>query len=109
MLLMAAITGMFLCPTRNDPASSHIELPDAAPANPWQQAFLWIRSNTPQNAIFAADASLLNSTGEDSQGFRAISERNVLMDNKDEGVASLFPPSQASGNNTGCAVEPEHT
>ena len=91
MLLMAAITGMFLAQRATYPASSHIELPDAAPANPWQQAFLWIRSNTPQNAIFAADASLLNSTGEDSQGFRAISERNVLMDNKDEGVASLFP------------------
>lgn len=91
MLLAAATTGMFLAQRATYPASSHIELPDATPANPWQQAFLWIRSNTPQNAVFAADASLLNSPGEDSQGFRAISERSVLMDNKDEGVASLFP------------------
>jgi hypothetical protein len=73
------------------PASALIEWPGKPPANAWEQAFLWIRNSTPQNAVFAADSSALNSPGEDGQGFRALSERSTLNDNKDEGVASLFP------------------
>jgi len=90
-LLLVAVAGMFLAQRETYPASAHIEWPNTMPKNPWHQAFLWIRNNTPQNAVFAIDTSLLNSHGEDSQGFRAITERSVLMDNKDEGVASLFP------------------
>jgi hypothetical protein len=76
-------------------ASALIEWPGKPPANPWEQAFLWIRTHTPQNAVFAADASALDSKGEDEQGFRALSERSTLNDNKDEGVASLFPADAA--------------
>lgn len=77
------------------PASTLIEWPGKPPANAWEQAFLWIRNNTPQNAVFAADSSALNSRGEDAQGFRALSERSTLNDNKDEGVVSLFPADAA--------------
>lgn len=71
--------------------SAHIELPGSAPRNPWQQAFLWIRSNTPQDAVFAANPHLVFVEGEDAQGFRAMAERSLLADDKDEGVVVVFP------------------
>ena len=38
---------------RQFPASEHVELPGRASSNAWVQAFLWARSNTPQDAYFA--------------------------------------------------------
>jgi hypothetical protein len=74
------------------PASPHIELPWNLPKNPWQQAFLWIRENTPKDALFALDADYINSPGEDAQCFRAIAERSSLPDySKDGGEASIAP------------------
>jgi hypothetical protein len=74
------------------PASDHLEWPGRAPRNQWEQAFLWIRANTPQNAIFAMDSGYIEDRGEDSQGFRVIAERSALADwYKDGGVASIFP------------------
>jgi len=53
--------------------------------------FLWIRANTPQNAVFAANPELVFLDSDDSQGFRATTERSLLADDKDEGLAILFP------------------
>jgi hypothetical protein len=74
------------------PESNHVEWPGLMPRNGWQQAFLWIRSETPGNAIFALDNDYIESPGEDAQGFRAIAERSAVPDwFKDGGIASNFP------------------
>lgn len=74
------------------PASQHIEWPGAEPRNPWAQAFVWARQNTPQDAIFALDPYYMAIPGEDEQGFRAIAERSQLADGlKDGGVVQMFP------------------
>ncbi len=90
-LFVAAASGMLFAQLRMYPASAHLEWPDAAPANPLGQALVWIRNETPGNAVFAISPSLLNNPSEDLPGFRALAERSVLVDNKDEGVASIFP------------------
>ena len=72
-------------------ASGQLELPGAKPVNLWERAFLWIRGNTPRNAVFAFNSNLTLLPGENEQGFRAISERDQLADNKDAGVAVLAP------------------
>jgi hypothetical protein len=72
--------------------SHHVEWPGHTPRNRWQQAFLWIRSQTPGNAIFALDNDYIESPGEDAQGFRASAERSAVADwYKDGGIASNFP------------------
>jgi hypothetical protein len=88
-----AVTGfaMFLASRLTYPASDHIELPHANHRNPWQQAFLWIRANTPRDAVFAANPDLVLLRGEDAQGFRVMTGRSLLADQKDEGVAVVFP------------------
>jgi hypothetical protein len=74
------------------PESNHVEWPRLMPRNRWQQAFLWIRSGTPDNAIFALDNDYIESPGEDAQGFRASAERSAVPDwYKDGGIASNFP------------------
>ena len=90
-LVFLLFAGMFAAQriawTRSDP----IEWPDAYPSNPYQQAFLWIRDNTPHNAVFAFNPRLVYLPGEDEQGFRAISERDHLADDKDAGIAAVIP------------------
>jgi hypothetical protein len=72
-------------------ASNHVEWPYRTPHNPWQQAFLWIRANTPNDALFALDNDYIESPGEDAQGFRATAERSAVADYfKDGGIASNF-------------------
>ena len=71
--------------------SLHIETPWSVEANPWHQAFLWVKSNTPPDALFAANPDMMELPGEGHEGFRSISERSVLGSNKDEGVAVLSP------------------
>lgn len=74
------------------PNSNHAELPWTTPHNAWMQAFLWIRANTPRDALFALDADYINASGEDAQCFRAIAERSALPDySKDGGEASIAP------------------
>ena len=80
------------------PASKHLELPDSLTwnegdgGNRWEKAFLWIRKNTPKDAVFAMDANYSALGGEDAQGFRAIAERSSLPDySKDGGTASNKP------------------
>jgi hypothetical protein len=74
------------------PHSNHLELPGSVPRNQWTQAFLWVRDNTPKDALFALDADYINAPGEDAQCFRAIAERSALPDySKDGGEASIAP------------------
>jgi hypothetical protein len=74
------------------PNSNHLELPWSAPRNPWTEAFLWVRANTPTDALFALDADYIAAPGEDAQCFRAIAERSALPDySKDGGEASIAP------------------
>ena len=78
------------------PESNHVEWPGVKPHNPWQQAFLWIRDNTPGDAIFALDNDYIETPGEDAQGFRATAERSAVADwFKDGGIASNFPQAAA--------------
>ena len=72
--------------------SRHIELPAAATANPWLQAFDWVKQNTPEDAYFAVDPNYMIAPGEDNHSFRALAERSVLADAvKDTAVISKVP------------------
>jgi len=92
-LLFACCGGvMFFVQRSTYPASTHFELPGRPPGNPWAQAFLWVRQNTPKDAVFALDADYIAHAGEDAQGFRGIAERSALPDySKDGGEASITP------------------
>lgn len=92
VLLATAAGGLFLAQRAAYPHSEHIEWPGARPRNPWVQAYEWIRMNTPADAYFATDPDLQFRNGVDMQGFRAITERSLLADNKDQGIAALDPP-----------------
>jgi hypothetical protein len=85
---------MYLVQRATFPRSPHIELPgwERSHSNPWVQAFLWARDNTPQDALFALDAKYVNEDGEDAQTFRAWALRSALPDfSKDGGEASITP------------------
>ncbi len=83
---------MYLLQTSGYPSSAHFEWPGRDGHNSWTAAFLWIRQNTPKDAVFALDPVYLSRPGEDMQGFRAVAERSMLADAvKDSGVVSLFP------------------
>ena len=74
------------------PASTRLELPGRSTTNPWQQAFLWVRANTPHDALFAMNPHYIQAPAEDAQSFRAIAERDALPDySKDGGQASILP------------------
>ena len=91
-LYVAILLIMFSAERMTYPASSHMEWPGLTARNAWQQAFLWIRTNTPEDAIFALDNDYIEWPGEDAQGFRAIAERSAVADYfKDGGIASNFP------------------
>lgn len=93
MLLGATLsTGMAAVQIYTFPHSEHLEFPWSSPQNLWTQAFEWIRTNTPQDAVFALDPHYTSATGEDAQNFRAIAERSALPDYaKDGGIASIDP------------------
>src|ERR1035437_4082736 len=82
------------------PASQHVEWPGSNNGNTWISAFLWIRQNTPKDAVFATDPNYMVAPGEDAHGFRAVAERSVLADYvKDSGAVSLFPRLAAEWEN----------
>jgi hypothetical protein len=93
LLLFAPLSlGMFLTQRALFPASAHVEWPGSPPKNPWAQAFVWIRQNTPVDAVFALDPEYMNIAGEDEIGFRCLAQRSHLADEvKDNGVVSMFP------------------
>jgi hypothetical protein len=84
--------GMFAAQRYQFSGSEHLELPGRPSANPWLEAFAWIRLNTPVDAYFALDPDYLAAPGEDFHGFRALAERSQLADAiKDTAVVGLFP------------------
>ncbi|PYV96922.1 MAG: hypothetical protein DMG89_16160 [Acidobacteria bacterium] len=94
ILLFAPLCGgMFLAQRSLFSNSAHVECPGSASSNPWVQAFVWARQNTPRDATFALDPMHILIHGEDANGFRAIAQRNMLADAiKDSGAVSMFPP-----------------
>lgn len=84
--------GMFYAQLQLYPGSPHIEWPGTRNPNPWVQAFLWVRHNTPKDAYFALNPDFMKLPDEDFHGFRAYAERSRMADNvKDPAVATLFP------------------
>ena len=84
--------GMFISARQAYPHSPQIELPASTSSNPWINTLLWIRRNTPVDAVFALDSRYFLEPVVDRHGFRAIAERSALADYyKDGGVVSLFP------------------
>jgi hypothetical protein len=93
LLFIPLSLGMFVGQRALFPASAHVEWPGVTPKNPWAQAFIWARQNTPVNAMFALDPEYMGIAGEDEIGFRCLAERSRLADGvKDNGVVSMFPP-----------------
>jgi hypothetical protein len=91
-LFVPLCAGMFVAQRALFPASAHIEWPGAAPKNQWVQAFLWIRGNTPRDAIFALDPTHMDIPGEEENSFEAVAQRSMLADaNKASGAVSMFP------------------
>ncbi|MGC8548539.1 MAG: hypothetical protein ACP5M4_02460 [Acidobacteriaceae bacterium] len=107
---LAAFTGMAIAASLNFPGCRQVEWPGLTPINPWSQAFLWIRHNTPPNAIFAFNPSLIHQPLEDEQGFRVFSERSQLPDDKDSGDVAVFPslaPLWGSQRNAAAGINTE--
>jgi len=91
-LFIPLAAGMWFLQQSTFPSSLHVEWPGSHSENTWNTAFLWIRSHTPKDAVFALDPDYMLSPGEDMHGFRAVAERSVLADKvKDSGAVSLFP------------------
>ena len=92
-ILLTLLGGiMFVAQRSIYPASEHFEWPGMVPRNQWSQAFVWIRDNTPKDALFALDAHYITRDDEDAQSFRGIAERSVLADySKDGGETSITP------------------
>jgi len=91
-LFIPISAGMFTAQRALFAGNPHVEWPGIVVKNPWVEAFIWIRQNTPINAIFALDPAYATLPGEDEQGFRAISRRSSMADDdKDSGAASMFP------------------
>jgi hypothetical protein len=90
---VVAAAGLLLMQRGIYDSSGHWEIPGIQPLNRYEQAFLWIRANTPLNAVFATDANYTTATGEDAHMLRAIALRTALPDAaKDGGIASVVPP-----------------
>jgi len=84
--------GMFAVQREMYSGSQHLELPGRVSANPWLQAFAWIRGNTPADAYFALGPRYLAEPNEDFHGFRALAERSQLADAvKDGAMAAMVP------------------
>ena len=93
VLFVPLCAGMWIAQRALFPASTHIEWPGAQPRSPWAQAFVWIRQNTPVDALFALDPLHMQIAGEDANGFRVIAQRSMLADAvKDSGAVTMFPP-----------------
>lgn len=92
IFLIVADGSMFLAQRQLFASTAHLELPSAASANPWLQAFDWIRRNTPEDAYFALDPMYMAAPGEDYHSFRALAERSQLADGiKDTSVVTKVP------------------
>ncbi len=84
--LLAANGSMAYAQAQLFPSTRHIELPSLAPINPWEQAYQWIRNNTPEDAYFAIDPDYMDAPGNDEHDFRPLAERSVLADRIKDGT-----------------------
>ena len=92
LFVCAMALTMWTAQRQSFPGSLHLELPGRRNPNPWVEAFLWARQNTPADAVFALDARYVNTDGEDAQIFRAIAQRSAIPDfSKDGGEAAITP------------------
>jgi len=93
VVFLLAVNGcMFAWQRAEFSSSQHLELPGRKPANPWLQAFAWIKGNTPVDAYFALDPHYMESPGEDYHSFRALAERSQMADAvKDAAVVTQVP------------------
>lgn len=92
LYLLVINAGMFASQRELVGSTEHLELPGMQAANPWLQAFGWIRQNTPVTAYFAVDPNYLAAPGEDYHSFRALAERSQLADGvKDSAVVTQVP------------------
>lgn len=92
VLFVPVAAGLCIAQVELFPATRHVEWPGTAPINPWLQAFVWIRGNTPTDAMFALDPNYMALPEENYQGFRATAERSRLADaKKDWSDAVLYP------------------
>jgi hypothetical protein len=83
---------MFLVQRETIDDGAHLEMPGVVSANPWAQAFDWVRENTPTDAYFALDPQYLAAPGEGYHNFRALAERSQLTDGiKDTSVVTQVP------------------
>jgi hypothetical protein len=84
---------MFSVERKIYPDSPHIEWPGMkTSSNAWVNTLLWVRANTPRDAVFAVDSRYFMDAGVDSHGFRSISHRSELADYfKDGGAVAIFP------------------
>jgi hypothetical protein len=92
LYLLIVNAPMFYAQRQLFAGSAHLEMPGAAPSNPWLQTFDWVKNNTPTGAYFALDPNYLDAPGEDHHGFRALAERSALADSvKDTSVVTKVP------------------
>lgn len=92
IFLLVANGAMLSAQEAQFPDCPHLEMPWTKPANPWLQAFAWVRQNTPTDAYFALDPYYLAAPGEDYHNFRALAERSQMADGiKDTAVVVLVP------------------
>jgi hypothetical protein len=93
VLFVPLSLGMYTAQRALFPGSATVEWPGRTQKNPWAQAFVWTRQNTPIDAVFAMDPNYMHIEGEDEIGFRCLAQRSRLADAvKDNGVVSMFPP-----------------
>jgi hypothetical protein len=93
ILFVPLVVGMFVAQRALFPANAHVEWPWDAPKNEWEQAFVWVRGNTPIDSLFALDPDFMQLPGEGTTGFRCLAQRSRLADSsKDSGAVSMFPP-----------------
>lgn len=92
LFLLVINFGMFASQRMLFASSQHLEWPGRKPSNPWLQAFVWIKHNTPPDAYFALDPYYLAAPGEDYHSFRALAERSQLVDAiKDTAMVTQVP------------------
>ena len=91
-IVLPLACGMYFVQHETYPDSPHIEWPSSSSSNAWVNTLLWIRHNTPEDAVFAVDSRYFLQDGIDQHGFRAVSARSALADYyKDGGVVAIFP------------------
>jgi hypothetical protein len=79
VVVFAVLCALGVASQRRFPSSPWIEWPGRLPANGWVEAFDWVRTSTPRNALFALDPWYLSRLS-DGHSFRALAERDALPD-----------------------------